>query len=64
MAKVNREIIHAKNVIIETEEEKIIYDQSKIAQVFKTTPDERGRLHLGTSNRVLVIELKDNKSII
>jgi len=58
MARINREKIKVKTVTIDTGEEKIIYDASNIAQAFKTSPDERGRLSLGTRNRVLVIELK------
>lgn len=55
----SKEFIDAKKVTIDTKEEKIIYDSSKIKSVFKTSPDSRGRLHLGTQNRVIVIELKE-----
>ena len=54
----SKEIINAKKITVETGEEKIIYDLSTIKSVFKTEPDSRGRLHLGTQNRVVVIELK------
>ncbi|MDD2315684.1 MAG: hypothetical protein PHE44_12770 [Proteiniphilum sp.] len=60
MAKINRELINVKKVIIDTGEEKMIYDQANVAQVFKTSPDKRGRLYLGTKNKVIVIELKDS----
>lgn len=58
MSKINREIIKAKKITVETEEETIIYEGENVKQVFKTRPDTSGRLHLGTKNRVLVIELK------
>lgn len=53
-----KEFIQVKKITMETGEEKIVYDKSTIKNVFKTTPDERGRLHLGTKNKVIVIELK------
>lgn len=55
----SREIIHAKKIIIDTGEETITYDLENIKQVFKIRPAGRGRLHLGTNNRVVVIELKE-----
>ena len=54
----SKEYIQAKKVTIDTVDEKIVYDLSKIKSVFKTNPDSRGRIHLGSQNRVLVIELK------
>lgn len=54
----SKETIKAKKITIDTGEEKIVYDVSTIKGVFKTSPDSRGRLHLGTQNRVVVIELK------
>ena len=55
----SKEQINAKKITIETGEEKIVSDLYTIKRVFKTTPDARGRLHLGTQNRVVVIELKE-----
>ena len=52
-----KEVIPAKRVIIETKEEKMVYDSS-IVSVFKVKPDSRGRIHVGTGNRCVVIELK------
>lgn len=53
-----KEYIKVKKVTIETGEEKIIYDSDTVKNVFKAHPDSRGRLHLGTSNTVIVIELQ------
>jgi len=58
MSKINREIINVKKITVETEEETMIYDGKTVKQVFKTRPDTTGRLHLGTQNRVLVIEFQ------
>jgi len=55
----SKEIIHAKKIIIDTGEEIITYDLENIKQVFKIRPAGRGRLHLGTTNKVVVIELKE-----
>jgi len=54
----SKEYIDAKKITIETGEETIVYDERTIKSVFKTSPESRGRLHLGTQNRVVVIELK------
>lgn len=56
-----KEYIAAKKITIETGEETIVYDERTIKSVFKTSPESRGRLHLGTQNRVVVIELKSEK---
>jgi hypothetical protein len=53
-----KEFIQVKKITMETEEEKIVYDKNTIKNVFKAMPDERGRLHLGTKNKVVVIELQ------
>jgi hypothetical protein len=54
----NKEFLKAEKIVIYTGEEKIVYDQENIASVFKSAPDSRGRLHLGTQNKVVVIELR------
>ncbi|MDD4377774.1 MAG: hypothetical protein PHH48_06535 [Eubacteriales bacterium] len=53
----SKELIRAKTITIDTGEEKIVYDADTIKSVFKSNPDTRGRLHLGTQNKVVVIEL-------
>jgi hypothetical protein len=58
MAKINKEIINAKQITIDTGEEVIIYPSDKIVKVFKTKPDKNGRIHMSTTNKIVVIELK------
>jgi hypothetical protein len=50
-------IIPAEKITIETKDESIVYDKTKVKKVFKKSPDKRGRIHLGTTNKVIVIEL-------
>lgn len=45
-------------VTIDTNYEKLIYEKNIIKKVFRTKPDSRGRIHIGTTNEVLIVELK------
>lgn len=59
MPKINRKYVEdVTSVSIKTDYEKITYEKDIIKNVFRAKPDSRGRLHIGTTNEVIIIELK------